>query len=97
MNRPGVLKRLFVAGCFVVAVAQSARPGEAAAEPRGWIWANPTPQGNDLFAVARIDDQIAYAAGAAGTLVRLTKGGREATFLDTPVVYQTFHDVHQSR
>lgn len=104
MTRSRALPWMVVAGCLAIPLGLAggtelqsrgvARTGELDADdPRGWTWVNPRPQGNDLLSVWVLDDQRAYAAGSAATLVRLESGGRTATFLDTSNRLQAFRDL----
>lgn len=40
-----------------------------------WFWQNPLPQGNPLNDIAVIDNNIAYAVGYWGTIIKTTDGG----------------------
>lgn len=40
-----------------------------------WNWLNPKPQGNELRAICFIDQNIGYAAGTVGTIIKTTDGG----------------------
>src|SRR3954451_3031431 len=48
----------------------------------GWAWGSPRPQGMDLTALA-FAGQTGYAAGAFGTMLKTTDGGRSWTALAT--------------
>ena len=41
----------------------------------GWFWQNPRPQGNTLNDIDIINDQLAYAIGNRGTLLKTADGG----------------------
>jgi photosystem II stability/assembly factor-like uncharacterized protein len=41
----------------------------------GWCWQSPLPGGEGLSAVAAVSDQLAWAAGDYGTVLRTTDGG----------------------
>jgi hypothetical protein len=43
-----------------------------------WVWQNPLPQGNHLFAVSFVDANNGTAVGWSGTIVRTTDGGQNA-------------------
>src|SRR6516164_5807399 len=45
----------------------------------GWIWQNPLPQGNHLFAVVAFDSQAITAVGEGGTILRTSDGGASWT------------------
>src|SRR5205823_370504 len=47
---------------------------DMARQPGRWPWSHPKPQGNRLRALA-FADQIAYAVGDGGTLLKTTDGG----------------------
>lgn len=40
-----------------------------------WEWMNPKPQGNTLNAIDFVNDNIGYAAGAYGTMIKTTDNG----------------------
>lgn len=40
-----------------------------------WMWLNPSPQGNSLSSVDFVDNNLGYAAGNYGTLLKTTNGG----------------------
>ncbi|MBU0691429.1 hypothetical protein KKC97_14315 [bacterium] len=40
-----------------------------------WEWQNPLPQGNSLYDVEFVTDEIGWAAGLHGTLLRTSDGG----------------------
>ncbi|HEY7996503.1 MAG TPA: hypothetical protein VIE14_06520, partial [Steroidobacteraceae bacterium] len=42
---------------------------------RGWCFQNPLPGSYALYAVAAVSDQVAWAAGSYGTVLRTTDGG----------------------
>ena len=41
----------------------------------GWVWQNPLPDGNHLYATAVLDSNTAVAVGGNGTILRTTDGG----------------------
>ncbi len=45
------------------------------AQTTSWQWLNPLPQGNPLFAVSFVDENIGTAVGDNGTILRTTNGG----------------------
>jgi len=40
-----------------------------------WMWLNPKPQGNNLYAVDFVDNNTGYAAGNFGTILKTTDNG----------------------
>jgi photosystem II stability/assembly factor-like uncharacterized protein len=48
-----------------------------------WIWQNPKPQGNDLFQVNMINQNLAYAIGNGGTVMKSADGGVTWAILNT--------------
>jgi photosystem II stability/assembly factor-like uncharacterized protein len=103
--RERLLGALGLAGCEPPQRSSDAPATEKPARPEGarqaglrsgssgWIWQNPEPQGNMLLAVWPLGFRDAYAAGAAGTLLKLEDEGRQGTFLDTPNFYGAFRDL----
>ncbi len=55
----------------------------ATAAVRAWEWRNPLPQGNTLYAACFLDDDIGFAVGAGGTIVRSDDGGLTWTLAQT--------------
>jgi len=45
------------------------------AQPSGWYWQNPLPQGNTLHCVMFVSLNIGWAVGENGTILRTTNGG----------------------
>ncbi|MHB8791870.1 MAG: YCF48-related protein [Thermoleophilia bacterium] len=45
----------------------------------GWQWTNPSVQGNTLNSVSFVDDNLGYAAGIGGTVIKTTDGGANWT------------------
>jgi len=41
----------------------------------GWVWQNPTPQGNTLLSIQFLNSLTGYAGSDAGTLLKTTNGG----------------------
>ena len=41
-----------------------------------WVWQNPLPQGNHLFAVSFVDANNGTAVGWSGTILRTSDGGQ---------------------
>jgi photosystem II stability/assembly factor-like uncharacterized protein len=48
-----------------------------------WTWQNPLPQGNDLFQVNIINQNLAYAIGNGGTVMKSADGGVTWAILNT--------------
>ncbi len=53
----------------------------------GWVWQNPLPQGNYLFAVATPGPSTVVALGGPGIIVRTTDGGASWRAQDNPAAY----------
>jgi photosystem II stability/assembly factor-like uncharacterized protein len=68
----------------VGAAALLATPAQGAVQvsQSGWLWGNPTPQGNTIRAID-FDGGRGYAIGDAGTALRTDDGGRTWTGLAT--------------
>lgn len=49
-----------------------------------WEWQNPKPQGNDLVDIQSITNNIGFACGRYGTLLKTTSGGEEWLVLSFP-------------
>ena len=45
-----------------------------------WEWQNPKPQGNNIYDIMFINDNIGYAAGKFGTFLKTTDGGMNWEF-----------------
>ena len=58
-------------------------PIMASPQQSDWIWQNPLPQGNDLFQVNMIDQNLTYAIGNGGTVMKSSDGGVTWTILNT--------------
>ena len=50
-----------------------------------WMWLNPKPQGNTLYAMDFVDDNTGYAAGTFGTILKTTDNGGEWAKLNTGI------------
>lgn len=48
-----------------------------------WEWQNPLPQGNSLYDVEFVNDDLGWAVGLSGTLLKTSDGG--ATWNRIPV------------
>jgi photosystem II stability/assembly factor-like uncharacterized protein len=80
------IRRVLV-GCGVAAVLALVPAAGAGAAPvsaghSGWTWGSPTPQGDDLSAVA-FQGATGYAVGLFGTALRSTDGGATWSGLPT--------------
>ena len=65
---PVWLAAALVCACAAVAVAQQAE--------RGWVWQNPLPQGNAIYAVRFASDKrTGWAVGADGVILHTVDGG----------------------
>ena len=45
------------------------------AQPSGWYWVNPRPQGDYLYDVQALDAETGIAVGELGTIIKTTDGG----------------------
>ena len=52
-------------------------------QQQNWTWQNPLPQGNDLFQVNVIDENLTYTIGNGGTVMKSSDGGITWTILNT--------------
>ncbi len=52
-------------------------------QQQNWTWQNPLPQGNDLFQVNAIDENLTYTIGNGGTVMKSSDGGITWTILST--------------
>jgi len=52
-------------------------------QQQNWTWRNPLPQGNDLFQVNVIDENLTYNIGNGGTVMKSADGGITWTILNT--------------
>ncbi len=52
-------------------------------QQQNWAWQNPLPQGNDLFQVNVIDENLTYTIGNGGTVMKSSDGGITWTILNT--------------
>ncbi|MBK8552069.1 MAG: hypothetical protein IPL53_13805 [Ignavibacteria bacterium] len=50
-----------------------------------WMWLNPKPQGNSLYAIDFVDNNTGYAAGNYGTILKTTDNGSVWTKLNTEI------------
>ena len=50
----------------------------------GWFWQNPLPQGNNLYNIISINNNMGYACGENGTFIKITNGGLTWTVLSFP-------------
>ena len=50
-----------------------------------WMWLNPQPQGNTIYAMDFVDNNTGYAAGNYGTILKTTDNGNEWTKLNTGI------------
>ena len=48
-----------------------------------WQWQSPSPQGNVLFSVYKIDKNNAVAVGDSGTVFKITNTARDAKIIST--------------
>ncbi|HYY95373.1 MAG TPA: YCF48-related protein, partial [Pyrinomonadaceae bacterium] len=66
--------RLVCLACVVVCAAASIVVAQQAAQP--WLWQNPLPQGNAIYAVRfAADKHTGWAVGADGVILRTVDGG----------------------
>jgi photosystem II stability/assembly factor-like uncharacterized protein len=71
--------------CLTAAVAAAPARAGVAAGHSGWSWADPQPQGHDLYALG-VSGSTAYAVGDYGTVLRSADGGATWTGLTTPTL-----------
>lgn len=57
---------------------------------QGWTWQNPLPQGNDLNEISIINEDIAYAVGDVGTIIKTVDGGESWEVLSKINNYNNF-------
>jgi len=64
-----------------------------------WFWQNPLPQGNELFGVDFINENLGWAVGKFGTIIKTTDGGtiwsfqqntKKNTFIDISFYDQNY-------
>ncbi|NTW23206.1 MAG: T9SS type A sorting domain-containing protein [Lentimicrobium sp.] len=67
----------------IVLVILSFFPLTASSQQSDWIWQNPLPQGNDLYQVNIIDQNLTYAVGNGGTVMKSADGGYSWDILNT--------------
>ena len=61
---------------------------------QGWVWQNPSPQGNPLYAIHfAADKEIGYAVGSDNTVLRTIDGGFRWVRQDIPFSDVTFSSV----
>lgn len=53
------------------------------AQSTNWVWQNPLPQGNTLYAVDYINPQVAIAVGDYGTIIRTTNSSNDWIILSS--------------
>ena len=70
------------AAIAAVLAAPAAAPAAVQVSQSGWLWGNPTPQGNTIRAID-FDGGRGYAIGDAGTALRTDDGGATWTGLAT--------------
>jgi photosystem II stability/assembly factor-like uncharacterized protein len=46
-----------------------------------WQWQNPLPQGNSLYSIQYVNDELIWASGTTGTLLKSTDGGESWEFI----------------
>src|SRR3712207_2336174 len=68
------------AGLFALAAAlvcaAAAAPSAQTQRQRGWLWQNPLPQGNAIYAVRFAPDKLTgWAVGADGVILKTEDGG----------------------
>lgn len=89
--RPLLFALLFVLGCADNAqepILQLANR-HAGGQP-GWQWSNPKPQGNDLNDVSFFNENIGFAVGFLGAMVRTLDGGQTWTLQKSGVTDHLF-------
>ena len=64
------MKKLFYTSFTIILVVSSLLYSQ-----QGWFWQNPIPQGNHLFDISFFNENIGYAVGFAGTVIKTTNGG----------------------
>ena len=52
-------------------------------QQQNWTWQNPLPQGNDLYHLNMINENLIFAVGNGGTIMKTTDGGITWTMLNT--------------
>lgn len=74
----------FVGGLLAAGVARAQVPVQPVANlPANWQWQNPLPQGFQLEVVQALNDSVAWAAGAGGTLLKTHDRGLHWQLLPT--------------
>src|SRR5215213_6802294 len=62
--------------CLACAAVCAAGAGAAAQSERAWVWQNPLPQGNAIYAVRfAADKRTGWAVGADGVILHTSDGG----------------------
>jgi len=64
----------------------------AQTSPYSWYWQNPLPQGNSLRAISLVRNNVMYAVGDLGTILKSTDGGTNWTVLK-PLTTATYRSV----
>ena len=52
-------------------------------QQQNWTWQNPLPQGNDLYHINVINENLIFAVGNGGTVIKSADGGNTWTILNT--------------
>lgn len=76
----GFCRLAAIAGAAVLLAATSATAAPVSVGHSGWTWANPSPQGEPLYAVA-FSGSTGYAVGRHGTILKSINGGATWTGL----------------
>lgn len=73
--------------CIVGLAGAKSHPTSSPADTsgEGWIWQNPLPQGNDLFDVLALSNQVVVAVGQSGSMLVSTNGGTNWRSTSLPV------------
>jgi photosystem II stability/assembly factor-like uncharacterized protein len=71
-------KYLLLSGMFFLMLITSLY-----SQQQNWSWQNPLPQGNDLHHINVINENLIFAVGNGGTVMKTTDGGITWTILNT--------------
>jgi photosystem II stability/assembly factor-like uncharacterized protein len=74
-------KYLLLSGMFFLMLITSLY-----SQQQNWSWQNPLPQGNALYTVNLMDENIVYTVGNAGTVMKSSDGGTNWSILNTSTV-----------